>query len=323
MVIVVFALTTTVFVALYLLPGDPIYALIGDRASPESVERIRTKYNLDKPIYVQYATWFGKVFQGDFGTSILSKRPVTDEIVAKLPHTLELILLSQFVALLVAISLGVLAAIREHSLLDYLTTVFSVLGVSMPAFWLALMLIIIFSVKLGWFPTHGLIGTDIKLATITHSYLVDSLLTWNIPALKSFFHHAFLPCVILATLPMSYVTRMTRSSMLDVMNEEYVWTARAKGLREVKVIFKHALRNALVPVIIMSGVVTGLLLGGAVLTETVFGLPGIGRLMVDAIVVRDFPVVLACVLFFAAGYNLVNLIADIICGIVDVRVSYD
>ena len=323
MVIVVLALTTTVFVSLHLLPGDPIHALIGDRASPESVERIRVKYNLDKPLYVQYATWLGKLFQGDFGTSILSKRPVMDEIIAKLPHTLELILLSQLAALLLAISLGVLAAIREHSLLDYLTTMFSVLGVSMPAFWLALMLIIIFSVNLGWFPTHGLIGTDVKLATITHSYLADSLLTGNISALKSFLHHAFLPCVILATLPMSYVTRMTRSSMLEVMNEEYVWTARAKGLREVKVIFKHALRNALVPVIIMSGVITGLLLGGAVLTETVFGLPGMGRLMVDAIVVRDFPVVLACVLFFAVGYNLVNLIADIICGIVDVRVSYD
>ena len=322
-VIVVFALTTVVFLSLHLLPGDPVYALVGERASHESVERIRLKYNLDKPLSIQYATWLRNVLRGDFGTSILSKRPVIDEIMAKLPHTLELIILSQSIAILLAIFLGVLSAVKQHTILDYLTTVLSVLGVSMPAFWLALMLIITFSVKLDWFPTHGLIGTDVPLRTISQSYLFDSLLTGNLLALGSFLKHAFLPCVVLATIPLSYITRLTRSSMLEVMNEEYVWTARAKGLSEFKVIFKHALRNALIPVIIMSGVITGLLMGGAVLTETVFGLPGMGRLLVDSIAVRDFPVVLACVLLFAVGYNLVNLAADIVCGLVDVRASYD
>jgi len=322
-VIVVFALTTVVFLSLHLLPGDPVHALVGERASHESVERIRLKYNLDKPLYIQYATWLRNVLRGDFGTSILSKRPVIDEIMAKLPHTLELIILSQSIAILLAIFLGVLSAVKQHTILDYLTTVLSVLGVSMPAFWLALMLIITFSVKLDWFPTHGLMGTGVPLRTISQSYLIDALLTGNLLALESFLKHAFLPCVVLATIPLSYITRLTRSSMLEVMNEEYVWTARAKGLREFKVIFKHALRNALIPVIIMSGVITGLLMGGAVLTETVFGLPGMGRLLVDSIAVRDFPVALACVLLFAAGYNLINLAADIVCGLVDVRASYD
>jgi len=323
MIPVILVVGTAVFLLIYLIPGDPAQAMLGPHATPEALEKLRRQLNLDKPWYIQYPLWLVRVFQGDLGISVKSKRPVLEEILNAFPHTIELVFLSLLlIAIPVGITLGVLASVKQHSLFDYVSTTLSVVGVSMPAFWLGLLLILLFSIHLKWFPIFGLLDTGVHLKVITHFYIIDALLTKNFSALGNYLFHMILPSVVLATIPLSYITRMTRSSMLDILRTEYINTARAKGLSELKVILKHALRNALIPVIIVSGTITGLLLGGAVLTETIFGLPGMGRLLVNAILERDFPLVQGCILIFAFSYNFINLITDIICQLIEPKGRY-
>lgn len=320
---VLFFVMFAVFMTVRLVPGDPLDAMLGGRRISAAADaEMRAQLGLDKPWYTQFWVWCGGVLHGDFGRSIMSRRPVLNEITAKLPHTIELLMFSLLLAIPIGVGLGILAAVRPRGAVDLLATATSVIGISMPAFWLGLLLLLALSVRAGWFPTSGIIDPQIDVVRRTGFYVVDSLLSGNMRALGSFLHHMILPSIVLSTVPLAYITRMAKSSMLEVLQQAYVTAARAKGVPERSVIAKHALRNALIPVTIVVGSVTGLLLGGAVLTETIFGLPGMGRLLVDAILQRDFPLIQGCILVFAVGYNVVNLLTDILCQWIDPRARY-
>jgi len=313
---------TFVAYAMLLFTGDPTTALVGERATPELTALIRERYGLDDPIYIQYGRFLSLIVQGDLGTNIFTKSPVMAELKQFFPATLELALSAMTIAVIVGIPLGVIAAYRHNSFVDLNTTVLALVGVSMPIFWLALMLLWVFGLKLGWFPTTGRIDSSIELNTITNLYVLDSILTLNVEALLSSLHHLALPAIALATIPTAFIARITRSSMLDVLNAEYVRTARAKGVLEFTVVNRHALKNAMLPVITVIGLQTGFLLGGAILTETIFAWPGMGRWVTNAIVARNFPVVQAGVFVFALIFVFVNIIVDISYAWFDPRIRY-
>jgi peptide/nickel transport system permease protein len=313
---------TFVAYAMLLLTGDPTGALAGEHASEELRAAIRERYGLDDPIYIQYGRFLTQIFQGELGTSIMTKTPVMTELKQFLPATIELALAAMTIAVIVGIPLGVIAAYRHNSFIDLNTTILALVGVSMPIFWLALMLLWVFGLKLGWFPTTGRIDPSVELNTITNLYVVDSILTLNFPALVSSLHHLALPAIALATIPTAFIARITRSSMLDVLNAEYVRTARAKGVMEFTVVNRHALKNAMLPVITVIGLQTGFLLAGAILTETIFAWPGMGRWVTNAIVARNFPVVQAGVFVFALIFVFVNIVVDISYAWFDPRIRY-
>jgi peptide/nickel transport system permease protein len=313
---------TFVAYAMLLFTGDPTAALVGERATPELVELVRARYGLDDPVYIQYGRFISLIVQGDLGTNIFTRIPVLVELKQFFPATLELALAAMTIAVIVGIPLGVIAAYRHNSFVDLNTTILALVGVSMPIFWLALMLLWVFGLKLAWFPTTGRIDPSVELNTITNLYVVDSILTLNFPALLSSLHHLALPAIALATIPTAFIARITRSSMLDVLNAEYVRTARAKGVLEFTVVNRHALKNAMLPVITVIGLQTGFLLAGAILTETIFAWPGMGRWVTNAIVARNFPVVQTGVLVFALIFVFVNIIVDISYAWFDPRIRY-
>ena len=308
--------------SLLLLTGDPTSALAGEHATPEMRAAVRERLGLDDPLPVQYGRFLWNLMRGDLGRSIMTHTPVTVELRQFFPATVELALAAMIIAVLIGIPLGALAGYKHNTFIDLGTTVGALIGVSMPIFWLALMLLYVFGLKLGWFPTTGRIDPEVELRTITNLYVVDSILTGNLAALKSALHYLALPAFALATIPTAFIARITRSSMLDVLSEDYIRTARSKGLRERVVIFRHALKNAMLPVVTVIGLQTGLLLAGAILTETVFAWPGMGRWVVNAIVARNFPVVQAAVLVFASIFVVVNLLVDISYAWFDPRIRY-
>jgi peptide/nickel transport system permease protein len=313
---------TFVAYAMLLFTGDPTTALAGEHATPELQALIRERYGLDDPVYIQYWRFVSLIFQGELGISIMTKIPVMTELKQFFPATVELALAAMTIAVIVGIPLGVIAAYRHNSFVDLNTTVLALVGVSMPIFWLALMLLWVFGLKLAWFPTTGRIDPSVELNTITNLYVLDSILTLNFPALLSSLHHLALPAIALATIPTAFIARITRSSMLDVLNAEYVRTARAKGVMEFTVVSRHALKNAMLPVITVIGLQTGFLLAGAILTETIFAWPGMGRWVTNAIVARNFPVVQAGVFVFALIFVGVNIIVDISYAWFDPRIRY-
>ncbi len=285
---------TIVFFLLRLLPGDPARIIAGLLASEEEIQRIRVQLGLDKPLWMQYIIFMGRLIGGDLGLSARTSQPVLVEVAARLPNTLKLAVVSTILATVVGVSAGVIAATRRYSLFDYIASFGSLIGISMPVYWLGLLLIILFAVKLHWLPAAG----AEKPTSI------------------------ILPSLTLALFSVALVARMTRASMLEVLNQDYIRTARAKGLKERTVIFRHALQNAFIPVLTVIGLQFGALLGGAVLTESVFGWPGIGLLLVDSIFARDYPVVQGIVLIFSAMFILVNLIVDILYAYIDPRIRY-
>jgi peptide/nickel transport system permease protein len=305
-----------------LLTGDPTSALAGEHATPELREAVRERYGLDDPWLIQYGRFLISAAQGDLGRSIMTKTPVAVELQLFFPATIELALAAMTIAVLVGVPLGAIAGYRHNSFVDLGTMFGALVGVSMPIFWLALMLLWIFGLKLGWFPTTGRIDPDTNLKTITNLYVLDSVLTGNGQALISSLHHLALPALALATIPTAFIARITRSAMLDVLGEDYIRTARSKGLRERVVIARHSLKNAMLPVVTVIGLQTGFLLAGAILTETIFAWPGMGRWIVNAIVARNFPVVRAGVLVFALIFVMVNLIVDVSYGWLDPRIHY-
>jgi peptide/nickel transport system permease protein len=313
---------TFVAYAMLLMTGDPTSALAGEHATPELRAAIRERYGLDDPIYIQYWRFISQLVEGDLGTSIMTKTPVLVELKQFFPATVELALAAMTIAVIFGIPLGVIAAYRHNTFVDLNTTIVALIGVSMPIFWLALMLLWIFGLKLGWFPTTGRIDPSVELNTITNLYVLDSILTLNFEALKSSLHHLALPALALATIPTAFIARITRSSMLDVLNAEYIRTARAKGVLEFTVVNRHGLKNAMLPVITVIGLQTGYLLAGAILTETIFAWPGMGRWIVNAIVARNFPVVQAGVLVFALVFVFVNITVDISYAWFDPRIRY-
>ena len=310
------------FSLMHLAPGDPARTMAGEHASSQTINAIREKYGLDKPLYVQYGVWLGNVFRGDLGRSIVSNEYVTKEILDRFPNTFELALFSMILAILVGTVAGIISASKQYSALDYTFMGIALFGVSMPVFWLGIMLMMIFGVYLRWLPIGGRMDIVISFHRITGFYILDSIITGNLAGLVSTLRYLILPSVALATIPMATIARVTRSSMLEVLRQDFIRTERAKGLSERVVIYKHAVRNAMIPVVTVIGLNFGLLLAGAILTETVFSWPGIGRYVVSAVRMRDYPAVQGSVLFFAFVFVIVNLITDIIYVYIDPRIHY-
>ncbi len=311
-----------VFVVMHLFAGDPARVMLGQHATNEQVEALRESMGLNDPIYVQFAHFLSDLLHGDFGRSLMTRAPVLDEIFARFPATVELALAAIIIASVVGITVGVISAVKQYSFFDYLSMIGALLGVSMPIFWLGLMMIILFSLTLNWLPVNGRIDVGLEPLHITGLYVVDSIITGNWESLKSALMHLIMPATALASYSMAIIARMTRSTMLEVIRQDYIRTARAKGLKESVVIFKHALRNALIPIVTVIGLQLGVLMGGAVLTETVFSWPGIGSRMVDAILAGDFPLVQGTVIFIATVFVIVNLIVDMLYAWLDPRIKY-
>jgi peptide/nickel transport system permease protein len=320
---VVLGVTLIAFALIHLAPGDPVRTMLGQHATQQEMDDIRAKYGLDQPLYVQYFIWLNDVLHGDLGRSILSHEQVTTEIGSRFPNTMELAIAAMIFAVIIGVVAGVISATKQYSVADYSVMGLALFGISMPVFWLGIMLMMIFGVFLGWLPIGGRIDLLIPFQRITGFMVVDSIITGNGAALISVLRHLLLPAIALGTIPMAIIARTTRSSMLEVLRQDFIRTERAKGLSERKVIYKHAIRNAMVPVVTVIGLNFGLLLSGAILTETVFSWPGVGRLVIDSVYARDYPLVIGCILVFALVFVIVNLITDLLYTYIDPRIHYD
>jgi dipeptide transport system permease protein len=316
-------ITIVAFAFVRVLPGDPVLLIAGERGvTPERYQLLLTQFGYDRPIWVQYWDYLAGIFQGDFGTSISTKRPVIRDFLTLFPATIELSLSAIIFAVALGVPAGILAAVKRGSVFDQLTMGTALVGYSMPIFWLGLLLIIFFSGVLGWTPVSGRISLTYFFPTGTGFMTIDALLSGQKGALQSALHHLILPTITLGTIPLAVIARQTRSAMLEVLGEDYVRTARAKGLSPRRVIGLHALRNALIPVVTTIGLQVGVMLAGAILTETIFSWPGIGKWMIDAISRRDYPVVQAGLLLIALIIMTVNLIVDVLYGLINPRIRH-
>ncbi|MDO9418313.1 ABC transporter permease subunit [Pararhizobium sp.] len=304
-----------------LLPGDPVMLMSGERVmAPERHAEIMAELGFDRPLYIQYFDYVGDLLQGDLGNSIITKRPVLEEFLTLFPATLELSFCAILVAVLLGVPAGVVAAVKRGTWLDQSLMGAALVGYSMPIFWWGLLLIIFFSGYLGWTPVSGRISLMYFFPPVTGFMLIDSLLSGQAGAFKSALSYLILPTVVLATVPLAVIARQTRSAMLEVLGEDYVRTARSKGLSPFRVIGVHALRNAMIPVITTIGLQVGVLLAGAILTESIFSWPGIGKWMVDSVFKRDYAVVQGGLLLIAAVIMVVNLIVDVLYGFINPRI---
>ena len=311
-----------IFLLMRAIPGDPARLMLGERASPEQVEALRVQMGLNKPLYVQFGAFLADLLRGDLGTSLQSRQPVTAELMARYPATVELAIFAMLIASTLGILAGVVSAVWRNSVLDYGVMAAALVGVSMPVFWLGLVLMMYCSVRLHWFPAGGRLDARMVWEGATQFVVLESLLRGQWSTFVSGLRHLVLPGVALATIPLSIIARITRSSMLEVLNLDYIRTARAKGLPGWRVNLRHALKNALLPVVTSIGLQVGVLLGGAVLTETIFSWPGIGRYIVLAIGARDYPVVQGGIALITLAMILVNLVVDVIYTFVDPRIRY-
>ena len=318
-----FGVTLLTFALIRLIPGDPIELLAGERAlTPERHAEMMARLGLDKPLMVQYGIYIADVFQGDLGKSIVTREPVWSEFFTLFPATIELSLCALILALVVGLPAGILAAVRRGSVFDHSVMGISLTGYSMPIFWWGLLLILLFSVDLGWTPVSGRISALYWIEPVTGFLLIDTLLVDEPGAFTSAVRHLILPAIVLGTIPLAVIARMTRSSMLEVLGEDYVRTARAKGVSPLQVVAVHALRNALIPVITVIGLQVGVLLSGAILTETIFAWPGIGKWLIESIARRDYPSVQGGVLLVATVVITVNLIVDLLYGFINPRIRH-
>jgi peptide/nickel transport system permease protein len=317
---ILLGLSILVFFWIRALPGGPAQALLGERATPETIAQIERQYGLDKPVHVQYWKYIQRTVRFDLGTSVASRRPVIDELGERFPATIELSLAAMLFSVVFGIPLGFIAAKRYGTWLDHSSLVASLIGISIPIFFLAILLKYLFAVKLGLLPTVGRISVLIDLNHPTKFYVLDAILAGDLEALWDVLKHLILPAVALGSIPLAIIARITRAAVLDVQNEDYVRTARAKGLSPTEIDERHILRNALLPIMTIIGLQTGLLLSGAVLTETVFAWPGMGTWLVGAIRNRDFPVLQGGILFVALVFVLVNLIVDMAYALANPRI---
>jgi len=304
------------------LPGSPAESLLGERATPALVQVYRHRYGLDKPVYVQYWSYLKTTATGDLGVSVASRRTVVDEIKARFPATVELAIAAMIFAVTFGVPLGFFAAKRYGSAFDHASLVASLIGISIPIFFLAIILKYIFAIRLGWLPSVGRISITNDAEHPTNFYILDAIITRDWATLWDVIKHLILPAIALGSIPLAIITRITRASVLDVQNEDYVRTARAKGLPPQTVDRRHVLRNALLPVTTIIGLQTGLLLSGAILTETVFAFPGMGSWLRDAIFNRDYPVLQGGILFLAMVFVLINLVVDIVYAFLNPRIRY-
>lgn len=311
------------FSLIHLIPGDPVTVMGGERGfSDEQRAEIETLLGLDKPLWQQYFVYAGNVLQGDLGTSFITREPVMDEFLTLFPATIELSLFAALFSICVGLPLGIIAAVKRGSVFDHTVMTVSLAGYSMPIFWWGLLLILLMSIQLDLTPVSGRLDVMFWVDEVTGFMIIDAWLSGEEGAVKSAFAHLFLPAVVLGTIPMAVIARMTRSSMLEVLGEDYIRTARAKGLSPVRVVMKHALRNALIPVITVIGLQMGTLLSGAILTETIFAWPGIGKWLIEAIGRRDYPVVQGGLLMIATIIIVVNLLVDVMYGVINPRVRH-
>jgi peptide/nickel transport system permease protein len=320
LLLIMFGVSVLVFLMLRMIPGDPAQLLLGEYASPEELVRLRTQLGLDKSYPTQFWIYLKNILQGDFGKSLRTGAPIIDEIGVRLLATLELTLAAMLIATLLGIAAGVISSVKQYSIFDYGAMFLALIGVSMPIFWLGLMLIYLLAVKYPVLPMMGRISMGLEVPSVTGLVVIDTLLAGQFGGFGNALRHLVLPSFTLATIPMAIIARITRSSMLEVLNKDYVRTARAKGMHEAVVILRHALRNAFLPVVTVIGLNLGLLLGGAVLTETIFSWPGLGRYVVDSLMGRDYAAVQGCILVFAALMALINLGVDLVYALLDPRI---
>ena len=309
-----------VFSMVHMVPGDPALVMLGEHANKESVDILREQMGLNKPLWEQYYLFVSNAITGDFGISLASGEPVIDEFMERFPATVELALFAIIFSIIIGLFAGIISAVKRYSIFDYAAMSTALAGVSMPVFWLGLMLIYFFSVELAWLPVSGRLGYKFDIETITGLFLIDSLLVNDTQAFWDALKHLILPSIALGSIPMAIIARMTRASMIEVLKEEYIRTAYAKGCTKMQVIMIHALKNALLPILTVIGLMVGTLFAGAVLTEMTFSWPGIGKWLINAVNQRDFPIIQSTTLIIASMFVVVNLIVDVLYAVVNPRI---
>lgn len=319
---VLIGISFLIFLLMHIAPGDPVALLLGDDATPADIERTRREWGLDKPLMVQYWEFLSRAVVGDFGRSLKFNEPVMKLVAERLPATLELAFASLFVAILISVPLGVYSAIKHNSWLDHAGMSVALIGVSLPNFWLGIMLIYFLGGQMNLLPVAGRVEYGIEIQSITGLYLIDSLITGNVAGLWSVMQHLLMPAVTLGSSLAAIVTRISRSSVLEVMRQDYITTARAKGLSEKNVIWRHILRNSLITITTILGLQLGALLSGSVITESVFSFPGIGDLLIQSISARDYKLTQVLILIFAVTYFVVNLLVDLLYSLIDPRIKF-
>ncbi|WP_188206493.1 ABC transporter permease [Alkalibacillus aidingensis] len=322
MIPVLFGMTLIVFSIVHLIPGDPARVILGETATEQAIADLRESMGINRPYFVQYGIYLADLAQGDLGTSLRTNKSITSEIGPRIAATFELTIFAMIFAIIIGINAGIISAWRQNSWFDFSAMIFALVGVSMPVFWLALMEQWIFAQELGWLPSSGRQSSLDPIEPITYFFVLDSILHMDFERTISVLKHLILPSVALGTIPMAIIARMTRSTMLEVMKSDYIRTVRAKGSGQFLVIYKHALRNAMIPVLTVIGLQTGVLLGGAILTETIFSWPGIGRYVYEGINYRDYPVIQSGILVIAFIFVIINLIVDLLYAYIDPRVKY-
>lgn len=329
-ILVLLGISLVVFGFVRAIPGDAATIMLGERGTEAQRQALRQQMGLDKPLFfnpsnpldAQYPKYMGQLFKGDLGQGLKSNIPVKDDLRQKFPATVELSFAALTFALLIGVPIGILAALKRNSIWDNLATTTSLVGISMPVFWLGLLLVFLFAVKLGWLPPSSRLSVGFNIEPITGLNVLDSLLRGNLAAAWDSIRHLILPAIALGTIPLAIIARITRTSLLEVLNQDFVRTAKAKGLDFMTVTMKHALRNALLPVVTVVGLQVGALLGGAILTETIFSWPGLGSWLFDAISQRDYPVIQGGVIFAAMVVSVVNLLVDLSYALLDPRIQY-
>jgi peptide/nickel transport system permease protein len=319
--VVLWAVSTLTFVALRIVPGNPIQSVRNQIMDTSQIARIEAQWGLDQPVYVQYARFMGDLLRGDLGISMSSGVPINRLLFERIPPTIELTIIAMIISTVLGVTAGVISASTRRRSVDNVVRTVAITGMSLPYFWVAIILIIVFSVRLGWTPTSGRIDARLDYEVVTNFMLIDHLITGNWAALGSYLHHLILPATAIGITSTGFVARLTRSAMLEEIRADYVRTARSKGLSERAVTLKHALRNAILPVITLQGLQFGALLGGAVITEAVFAYPGMGRLLLEGILDRDYSVVQAAVIVVALAYVMMNLLVDVLYVAVDPRLQ--
>lgn len=319
---VLIGMSVITFSIIYLIPGNPAEVILGEQATEEAIQQLEESLGLNEPLHVQYWIYVKGLLSGDLGNSLRSKAPIAEEIKPFLAATFELTFFAMVFAIVVGVNAGIISAWRQNSIFDFSSMFIALLGVSMPIFFLALLSQWLFAQELGWLPAFGRENARDPIETVTHFLLIDSLLNGRVDQFWVSLKHLILPGMVLGTIPLAIIARMTRSSMLEVLRSDYIRTAKAKGAHQFLVIYKHGLRNAVIPVLTVVGLQTGSLLGGAVLTETIFSWPGLGRYIYEGILHRDYPVIQSGILVVATIFVLINLIVDLLYAYVDPRIHY-
>ncbi|HMM26722.1 MAG: ABC transporter permease [Chloroflexota bacterium] len=319
---VIIGVSILVFLLIHLIPGDPATAMLGERATQENVAALRERLGLDKPLYEQYLIWVGNLLQGDLGNTVRGNIPVKDEIANRFPATIELSIWALTIATTIGLPVGIVSAIKRNSLIDTASMFGALFGVSIPIFVLGLLLIFFVGVELRWLPFVGRLSSGLSVERVTGLVTIDALIERDWAALKDAVEHLILPAITLATIPLAIIARITRSAMLEVLNQDYIRTARAKGLKSRQVIMRHGFRNAMLPIVTIIGLQLGTLLSGAVLTETIYSWPGVGKWLFDSIVARDYAIVQSMTLLIAMIYIVVNFAVDVLYAFIDPRIRY-